>query len=349
MKTAPDPIGQKKVVMGFDGFVDTLQNVIRDRADDGTKRYFRQIGEFGDYISGKKGSGFSLETETKLQKAGGNMPITAHALASQGFTVSCIGAMGFPALHPAFAAMHPRCSLHSFENPGITSALEFVDGKMMLCEMAQLNRADWNLVRSRIGLEKIREMLSGADLLCLLNWSELNGSTGFWTGLLSDIFPFIDRPKHIFADLSDCSGRSPEAIGDMLSYLKILGENSPVTLSLNRNETKILAGISGIPVSDDLRDLGESLFPKLNVSELVLHSARISLAVNADETVVIVPDHIEQPLITTGAGDHFNAGYCAAILSAESSRKRLQRANATAAYYMSTGQSPGRKNLPQFS
>lgn len=326
--------------MGFDGFLDTLMQVVKDKPANQLKSYFREIDEFGQYISGKKGSGFSLETETKLQKLGGNMPITAHALGSLGVKVECIGAMGYPVVHPAFTEMNERCQLHSFENPGITSALEFADGKMMLCEMEKLNRVNWQLVKERIGLEKIRELISGTDLLCLLNWSELDGSTGFWQGLLTDVFPFVVNPKNIFIDLSDCSGRSKDAILEAILLIKNLNEISPVTLSLNRNETGILLQVLDIAPKNALAEQAGELFSALKIHQLVIHSAKNTLAFNGEIIVENEPAFIAQPNITTGAGDHFNAGFCLGILNEADTINCLRLGNKAAGFYMQNGHSP---------
>lgn len=334
--------------MGFDGFVDTLLRVVKEKPADKSKTYFNQIDEFGQYISGKKGSGFSLETETKLQKLGGNMPIMANALATLGIPVECIGAMGYPAIHPAFEPMNGRCRLHSFENPGVTSAMEFADGKMMLCEMEALNRADWNLIKERIGLEKLRELISGTDLLCLLNWSELDGSTGFWQGILRDIFPAIIPPKNIFIDLSDCSGRDEEAILEAISLIKKFNEIVPVTLSLNRNETGILCQILNIETESLLIEQVKELFLALKIHQLVIHSAKQTWAFDGEIMVEEKPAFIAQPQITTGAGDHFNAGFCMGILKESDAETCLNLGNKTAGFYMQKGHSPEAAELTRF-
>lgn len=76
----------KKLTAGFDGFVDRIQRVIKEKKENKEISYFRLIKEFGYYITGKESS-FSLEVETISDRIGGNMPIMANALGHMGMAV----------------------------------------------------------------------------------------------------------------------------------------------------------------------------------------------------------------------------------------------------------------------
>jgi hypothetical protein len=222
-----------------------------------------------------------LESEEQLLKLGGNMPIMANAMAQMGTGVDCVGAFGLPSPHSAFAEMHPSCTLHSFTNPGFTTAMEFTDGKIMLAQMTDLNHADWGVIKAVIGLQKLKNIFSEADLICLVNWSELDHSNNIWQGLIDEVFTeaTAKTDRQFFIDLSDCSKRSAQSIAFALNLIKQIGRHGKVTLSLNRNEAGILYKLlEGEDIPAQLQVIGEALFPKLKVATLIIHTSKMSLA-----------------------------------------------------------------------
>ena len=343
LQAAPALLAFKKVAAGFDGFVDSIVKVVNYKTQGQSPVYFRTIDEFGKYISGKSGSGFSLESEELVQKLGGNMPIMANAMAQMGTTVDCVGAFGIPTIAPAFAGMHHNCKLHSFANPGFTTAMEFADGKIMLAQMTDLNHANWDTIKNTVGIDKLRNVFSNADLVCLVNWSELDHSNNIWEGLLKDVFEEgISTDKQFFFDLSDCSKRTSGAITSAIKLIEAFGQHGKVTLSLNRNEANILYNtlVDEAPAFD-LRETGNKLFTGLNIDTLIIHSSKISAAWDKGGVYESEPVFIADPRFSTGAGDNFNAGYCMGKLLGLDSDLCLILANSTSNRYITTGVSPG--------
>jgi len=343
LQNARGILDSKSILAGLDGFIDSIVKVIASQAADGSLVYFNTIEAFGTYISGKKGSGFSLETEELFQRLGGNMPIMANAMAHFGLKVNCIGALGVPDISPVFGAMHQHCKLYSFTNPGFTTAIEFTDGKMMLARMTELNHADWNTVKNSIGLGKLNELYLNSDLVCLLNWSELAHSNEIWKGLLEEVFAQREdlKPKQFFFDLSDCSKRSPVEIKEALELIKSLKNYGKVTLSLNHNEANILYKTSiNQNLPSELHIKGAHLFNELAIDTLIIHTAKISLAWDQQGSYSDVPDFIDEPLMLTGAGDNFNAGYCMAHLLDLDTASSLMLANMVSNIYIKTAKSP---------
>jgi sugar/nucleoside kinase (ribokinase family) len=342
LQNASALLASKKIAAGFDGFVDSIVRVVNFKTEVGGPVFFNTIKEFGNYIAGKSGSGFSLESEELVQKLGGNMPIMANAMAQMGTSVNCVGAFGVPSIAPVFSQMHPNCSLHTYTNPGFTTAMEFTDGKIMLAQMTDLNHSDWNTIKNAIGLEKLREIFINADLVCLVNWSELDHSNNIWEGLLADVFAGSNSSqKKFFFDLSDCSKRKPEAITSAIKLIEQFGKYGKVTLSLNRNEANILYQtlINHNPPID-LQAAGNKLFTELNIDTLIAHSSKLSASWDANGTYMSEPVFIANPKFSTGAGDNFNAGYCMATLIGLDAELSLIMANCVANYYITTGDSP---------
>ncbi|OOQ61146.1 carbohydrate kinase family protein [Mucilaginibacter pedocola] len=342
LQSATEVLATKKVVAGFDGFVDSIVKVVNTKTEGGATQFFETIKQFGNYISAKSGSGFSLESEELLLKLGGNMPIMANAMAQAGVTINCVGAFGIPSPHTAFAGMHANCALHSYTNPGFTTAMEFTDGKIMLAQMTDLNHADWDTIKTTVGLSKLREIFADTDLVCLVNWSEPDHSNDMWQGLIEDVLTGSPSDnRNFFIDLSDCSKRSAQSIAFALSLIKQFGKHGRVTLSLNRNEASILyRTIAAENVPDNLQAVGDKLYPLLHVATLIIHTSKASLAWDAEGTYKDIPVFIPNPTISTGAGDNFNAGYCIGQLLGLDAGASLVLANATSNCYITSGESP---------
>ena len=343
LQNAPAILASKKIAAGFDGFVDSIVKVVNNKTEDGETEHFQTIKQFGDYISAKSGSGFSLESEEQLLKLGGNMPIMANAMAQMGTVVDCVGAFGVPSAHAAFTDMHPSCTLHSFTNPGFTTAIEFTDGKIMLAQMTDLNNADWEVIKAAIGLQKLREIFSDAGLICLVNWSELDHSNNIWQRLIDEVFTDVtaNADRQFFIDLSDCSKRSAQSIDLALDLVKQFGKHGAVIISLNRNEAGILYKLfTEEEIPAELQVIGEALFPKLKVATLIIHTSKMSLAWDAAGFYSNQPVFISNPTISTGAGDNFNAGFCIGQLLGLGTEASLILANSSSNCYIKSGESP---------
>jgi hypothetical protein len=344
LQTQRTELAAARVAAGFDGFVDTLLRIIKTKENSDEAVYFREVKEFGTYITEREGRSFSLETEEIIAKLGGNMPIMANALARLGTRVDCIGALGFPAIHPAFAGIHPDCRLHSFTNPGITSALEFADGKILLGEMSALHQAGWKQITDTIGLDKIIDIYQHSDLISLVNWSEIDSSSDIWRGLLRDVLPQLPAAlssRTAFFDLSDCSKRSDESIREALNLIEQFRPKYRVVLSLNTNEAYMIHRIlTGQSFPDDLPHVGQEIMRKLYVDTLLIHNSRNTYAWEGDQAYERATFFVENPKISTGAGDNFNAGFCAGQLLQLDVDLSIILANAVSGFYVQSAKSP---------
>ncbi|MEO5890610.1 MAG: PfkB family carbohydrate kinase [Ferruginibacter sp.] len=336
--------GTKKITAGFDGFVDAIVKVIKNKPEKKRPSFFNTKKEFGNYIIDKAGTSFSLELEELTTKQGGNMPIMANALGRLGIGVNCIGALGYPQLHPAFKDMSANCSLHSFADPGISTAVEFNDGKIILGQMNTLNNAGWQNIKDRIGMRTLTDLYKKSDLLCIVNWAEIDTSSEIWQGLLEEILPTYKSPvqkQTAFFDLSDCSKRSPRSISGMLGQLSKFSRFTNVILGLNQNEARLIYQVLYKNTTEKgLAFLGEKIFDKLAIDTLVLHSSKEAIAINKEAWYTCKSFFVKKPTISTGAGDNFNAGFCAARLMELNMESTLIFAGAVAGIYTRTGRSP---------
>lgn len=332
---------QKQVVAGFDGFIDSIQKVILHFQENQQPEYFKTVGEFGQYICAKENGGLSLETEELTKKIGGNVPIMANAMAGLGVKTHCIGAFGYPVIDPVFLDMHPNTNLYSFADPGITSALEFNDGKIMLAQMTALNNSSWEQVKLAVVPDQIMKIFSESEMLCLLNWSEIRHAAEIWDGLLREIFPKLVRKERmkIFFDLSDCSKYSNEKIMEAINLIRQFGNFGVVTLSLNRNEATLVYKAIFSSACDDLEVVGGRIYEFMDIETIIIHTATRSLAWRDSQIFRAEALKLKDPQISTGAGDNFNAGFCIGQLLELETGDSLALGNLMAASYMQNGKS----------
>jgi hypothetical protein len=341
----------KVVTAGHDGFVDTIVKIIKSKEADSANTLFETTREFGDYIVAKSGSSFGLEVETRNVKLGGNMPIMAHSLGTLGARVNCIGAFGYPQQHSVFKIMSDNCQLFSFADPGGSTAYEFNDGKIMVAQMGALNDCGWEKIKQTIGLDTLIGLYTASDLLAIVNWSEIDASSDIWKGILADVFPQAPAKtdRLAFFDLSDCSKRSNDSIEEALELLKKFSAYARVVLSLNKNETRIIHNIlQGQGSSDDFALMGNSIFEKLGIGLVLLHSPKETMAISGEGTVHCDTFFIEHPKLSTGAGDHFNSGFAASLLLDYGLGSCLLIANAVSAFYVENGISPRWDDVSHF-
>jgi hypothetical protein len=343
-------LSSRKVTLGFDGFVDEIVKPIRSVSENDQAIYFNSIREFGEFIVEKSDKNFAIELEEVITKIGGNMPIMACALAALGPKQSCIGTLGFPKVHPVFEKMPATCTVYTFANPGFTKAVEFKGSKILMAEMGDLNHVDWNTVMETVGPELLKTLFLETDMVCLLNWSELKNSNAIWRGILTDVLkqtPIPGKKKFAFVDLADCSRKSPEVIHEAIAILKDFSMYWNVVLGMNLNEAiHVHRVISGEALSEkDIESVGAKLFQRLGIHSVVIHYSRQALAWDQQGMHQQSSHFISNPKISTGAGDNFNAGYCAGLLMELDATTSLRLGHATSGFYMQEGRSPQPQEL----
>ena len=69
-------------------------------------------------------------------------------------------------------------------------------------------------------------------------------------------------------------------------------------------------------------------------------NASYALAVSAGQVALVDGPYVEKPLITTGAGDHFNSGFCLGKLIGLENAACVLTGATTSGYYVRHAQSP---------
>ncbi len=334
-------------ISGFDGFIDIITRPIAFGDSNYIKEYFKYISDFASFISQRAGASSSVELDEINRKPGGNAPNFSNALGRLGVANTCIGAFGYPEIESEFKNMSDNCNLISVAAPGLCTALEFDDGKVMLAINGELNFLDWKMVVRRVGIGKLRNLFQNSQLIGLFNWSETPRAEDIWLGITHDILPYLKKDKHIVFDFSDCARRGTRELLGMLDIVGKFATQLPVTLSMNENEAYAILNALGID-EKPMEKSGEALRQKLSVENIVWHFRDDIWGFTREGIHHFLIYKIEKPAIVTGAGDNFNAGLSLGLLAELSMEEAILAASFTASYYVCYGHSPSIDNLIDF-
>ncbi len=348
--SAADRVAQMTAFVGLDGFVDDILHVVDKRESAEKYSRLKTIALLAERLAGAAGKSTNVELVSQLTKLGGNGPIMANALASFGLQVSYLGILGYPNLHPVFAEFAKRAEVYSIAEPGYTDALEFEDGKVMLGKHQSLKQMNWENIKSRFGEAKFAAKFGSADLVGFVNWTMLTYMSDIWSAVLNEICPRMKAPRRkLFVDLADPEKRTREDISKALKLIANFQAYFDVVLGLNEKESHEIGITLGLNTKDrspeGLTKLCQQIHKLVPVQTVVVHPTAYALASGPDGTALIEGPFTPHPKITTGAGDHFNSGFCLGKLLGLPTQRCLLVGVTTSGYYVRTGQSPSLNDL----
>jgi sugar/nucleoside kinase (ribokinase family) len=348
--TAQNRVRELTAFVGLDGFVDEIIHVVDKR--DSAEKFQRlpSIAKLSTRLAGAAGKSANIELVNQLTKLGGNGPIMANALASFGMRVTYLGNLGYPTLHPVFEPFSRRAEVHSIAEPGHTDALEFDDGKIMLGKHYPLKEITWENIQARFGRDKFAAKFQSADLVGFVNWTMLPYMSQLWAALLKELCPSLKGARRkLFFDLADPEKRTKDDIKHALELIVAFEKHFDVVLGLNEKEAGEIGEVLGINASDHSPDGLSTLAAEINralpLNTVVVHPVTYALASSQGKVSLVEGPYIAQPLITTGAGDHFNSGFCLGKLLGLDNDLCVLTGVTTSGFYVRTGQSPSVADL----
>ena len=278
----------------------------------------------------------------------------ANAMANLGIKTTCICSFGKDEINDVFKVMSPDCKIISIGDPAYTHAFEFSDGKLMFGKSNELNKINWEEMKRCVGLQNIINFFKESHLIGIVNWSSIYHMNTILDGITREILPEMPaydlEKKYIFFDIADPSRRSREDLMNFFTILRKFGEKSKVILGLNEKEANIVCENlnNGFETVNNNRDIGKCIFDKLNIHLLNIHTLDNTVAVFKDGIMEVAGFYVDNPKISTGGGDNYNAGFCMGQLLQLSLEQSLIVANATASFYVSNGFSPKFDELIEF-
>ena len=354
-------IPKKTCFLGWDGFIDYLYSMIRSRESFNNWSRIETMDTFGNLIKEVAGSSVGIEMLLKRKTAGGFTSNVCKGLDGLGVRINIVSAWGYPNINEVFTPLSHKDSIEvkSFTDPGVTTGLEFNDGKIMLNYNESILKINWELIGKKVGKEKLLQMINRSDLIGLGYWASILQFEDILNNLLNDIFPSLDnlRNKLLFIDLADTKRRNKKDLVTFLKFLNKIDENVPLVLSLNDQEARdVLIALkennklkSNNFNLNDLTNGGLLINEQLDISYLVVHSPHFATITSNDKHFWISEAYTSEPQFTTGAGDHFNAGTVLGLNCNLTPPEAILMGNIITSIFIRTGNSPNFQDLKLFS
>ena len=166
-----------------------------------------------------------------------------------------------------------------------------------------------------------------------------------------------DRPLW-FIDLADPAKRTRGDITAAMTALGKLQQFADVVFGLNEAECRQICEVLGLtwPTAASEWQAAEQacvqICERLKLSYVMCHLVRSSAVawnIGASHGSASADGFwVAKPMITTGAGDHFNAGFLTGLMHGIAPAQCLQIGGATSGHYVRTAESPTRAQAADF-
>ncbi len=335
----------KTIVAGFDGFIDEIIHIVDTYTGKDTYNRIETIADFAVKVSQAAGLSANFEYKTIQKKLGGNGPIIANALLSQGNKIHYYGALGLKSIDPVFQKFADHCeSVSSIADPGYTEALEFADGKLMMGKVDCLNLVNWDNLVEDITLNRITEVINNSELICCTNWTNLYKMNSILEGLGN-----LELTKRIplFIDLADPRKRSVDDIKGVLKLISELESKYEVILGLNEKESILISEVLSVETENTLKR-SKRIRDDLEITCCVIHPVKYAVASTKHESIQVEGPYCAKPKLSTGAGDNFNAGFSCGFINGLSLKSSLYLGTCTSGFYVRNMHSPNIDELRNF-
>lgn len=354
-------LGSRRALVGFDGFIDLITELVGTRTGMEPHAYTRisTLSALAARVGGAAGRSTNIEAVTHDKRWGGNGPLLAGGLARLGLLTTYIGAVGREddprALDSVFEPLRSLCErVVPIATPGRTDAFEFDDGKLMINHCGPVQAVTWERIVEVVGLDALRRSVGGADLVGIVNWSLIGGVNGIWRGLIDHVLPAIQTRPSVFIDLSDPAKRTDADLTTGLALLSEMSRLTPVTLGLNLAEAERLCGVYAVSkgagaLAERVVTMARGLRGRLDIACVVIHPREGAGAATADGASAWFDGPLTgAPRISTGAGDHFNAGFAAARVAGLNLDQALATGTGVSGAYVRDGVAPTLQRLCDF-
>ena len=363
VKSLPEKLREKKgfnlnMIIGLDGFVDEIIHIVDKRFDHENYTRINTIAEFGERLGNAAGLSTNIEFVPSHVKLGGNGPILANALLEYGISLTYVGLLGKPSIHPVFQDMANKLkAVYSLGEPGHSDACEFDDGKIIIGKHVSLRELTWDLFKESLGgPEGIAKMIEENQLLGMENWTMLPRMSEIWEGMIQEVFPLLpekEEKPYVFFDLADPEKRTKEDIAHAMSLISQFEEKFNAILGLNEKEAYEIAEALDLEIPHDAPDKLKAttiaIYEHMGIYCLMVHPVRSACCVIDGEYYYTEGPYCPKPVLTTGAGDNFNAGFILGLTIGLDSLSALTLGVCTSGFYVRNGGSPTYDQVIEFA
>jgi len=344
--------------IGFDGFIDEIVHVVDNRQDINNYTKVKTIENYGRRLMAGSGLSTSIEIVPVFRKFGGNGPNFADPLKLFGVKIVYVGCIGKDALDPVFNELMEGMEYIGLADPGFSQCFEFDDGKVIVSKPGSLNEVTPESLVAKLGDERLLDLLCESKLIAMNNWTMIPYMSEIWEMILNDYAPRMRErcditEKIILIDLADPEKRTPEDMNRMLAILgKYTKAGFRTVLGLNKKEACEFCEINGKKIEDysghPLEDICRFVAGLSDLTCLVVHPVDRAAMIENGEYFETPGPFCEKPLLTTGAGDNFNAGFVYGYIHGFDPVDSLRCGVGTSGFYVRNARSPKLTELAEF-
>jgi len=221
--------------------------------------------------------------------------------------------------------------------------------------MNDIALVDYDAIIAKMGEGAFLDAINRADLIGLVNWTMISYMTEILESILEKVLPNLgpkETGRTFFFDLADPAKRSISDLKEVLYVIRRYQNHGQTILGLNFSEARQVAKALDIsPVentADGLKSAAHRIRTALEIGLVVIHPREGAACATREDTWYTDGPFCEKPKISTGAGDHFNAGFASAITLGLTPPVALTVAVATSGYYVRTAKSPSIREIGNF-
>ncbi len=152
--------------------------------------------------------------------------------------------------------------------------------------------------------------------------------------------------------MADPERRDPHDIRHAIELVAQFQKHFDTYLGLNEKESFEIGHVFGYEGATEgteaVKAVAKFIQNTIKISAVVVHPRAYAAAASDRAVTKVDGPFVAKPLISTGAGDHFNAGFCLGKLIGADNEIALQLGVGTSGYYVRTGQSPTTNELVEF-
>jgi len=344
----PAEFGNESVVTGFDAYIDRMRELVEPKSGGDYER-IRKFEAFREALVRFEASEVAPRVQWRQIRTepGGNVAHIGRVFDELGYDLTLVGQMGDP-IRSEFVREFPEQKLVSVGQTTGTDFVWFEDRKLLLTE-PNLEQLDWELLKERIELSVLAEYIDGTAVLSLGTWFTNPNLPDILDGLRSELWPLLNSPPpHIHLTLGDITQYSQAEIEARIPSISLLDDTVPVTVVMNRSQTRQLRDTLLTTDSHGTESTIEWIRDQLGVARYVMHSQWGATMATPEKTLSARAPQVVNPRQIRNVDEHFTSGMALALSEGLSDGAALVLANSVASYFMRHKKAPNPEELRTF-
>ena len=216
----------------------------------------------------------------------------------------------------------------------------------------ELADVTWDVFKEGLGgVDNIAELINSSNLFGMENWTMMPYMSDIWQGLIDEVFPKLTGKKPFaFFDLADPEKRTKADILRAMNLISAFEGKFKTILGLNEKEVYEIAEVFDIQLdeSDKLKSAVTAVYQQMGIYCLVVHPVKSACCCINGEYFYTEGPFCEKPLLTTGAGDNFNAGFTLGQCLGLDPLSSLTLGVCTSGFYVRNAKSPNFNQVIEF-